>query len=229
MVKPKAILTRDGSTTLLDPCTGSTYHSIHGALTESKLIYITYGLNHMAKLQDDQIHILELGFGTGINAWLSWITSEEKQFHIHYTTVDKFPLEEDVWNDLPYCNPTLYLGSQKFHAIHSVPWNQNVQLDDHFGLKKIYADWQNYQQLAGSMDVVFYDAFGPGSQSELWSQASLQKSYDALKEGGIWLSYCAQGEVKRKLRNIGFQLEPLPGPPGKREVTRAIKTAKNIL
>lgn len=214
------ISTRDGSPTVHSQRFGAMYHSLHGAVVESMHVFIHNGLNCLGPLK--KIKIFELGFGTGLNALLTWDFGLLHDLSIKYTAIDLHPLPENVWSSLEYpirdCN--INPGTD-FLSLHTCPWNQDVKISTHFTLTKLADDWLSYQLESDQYDLLYLDAFGPACQPELWSEDSMKKAHRILSRGGMLVSYCAQGQFRRNLKSAGFRVEKLPGPPGKREMTRA--------
>lgn len=215
----ETVLTADGTVTLYLPDKDETYHSINGALTESLHVFIDAGLKPIAH-QQSSISILEIGFGTGLNALLSWQFARSHRVKIHYCSSEKFPLNESIFSVLHYGEKVAM--EDEFKQLHTCQWNETVKLDEYFSLEKID---QGIEEIIGieNADLVFYDAFAPRVQPELWTISIFEKIYSLMKTGGVLVTYCAKGEVKRNLKAAGFTVETLPGPPGKREMTRARK------
>lgn len=212
--------TADGSNTLFVPELDEHYHSIKGALTESEHIFIQMGLNHSQVLQP---YILEIGFGTGLNAFLTMLEAEKQQRQICFTSIERFPLEEAIVRKLAYPEKIAPEESEKFYALHKAPWNQAVKLSPYFTLHKIKGDFTHFT-FHEHYDVIYFDAFAPEKQPEMWSQFLFNSLYQQLNAGGILTTYCAKGVVRRMLQTAGFKVERLPGPPGgKREILRATK------
>ncbi len=220
------IITSDGSSTLINKDLNTSYHSLHGALQESQHIYIKNGLLEISKKQYE-IKVFELGFGTGVNAWLSLEFALRNKVIIHFTSIEKYIVEESLIQQLNYSNQFQFEnGKSYFNTIHELNWNKKHVINDNFSLNKIKEDWLSFETKE-KFDLIYFDAFGPGSQSELWNQTSLSKAYNILNPQGILVTFCAQGEFRRTLKSIGFQVERLPGPPGKREMTKAVKILTN--
>lgn len=217
--------TADGSYTLYVPELDEHYHSVKGALTESQHIFIEMGLKHSSVAEP---HILEIGLGTGLNAFLTLITAEEMQRKVHYTGIEKYPLTEEVTRSLDY--PALIGKGHEshFNAIHQSKWEEENSLTPYFSLYKIEGDFTHHTFQKG-YDVIYFDAFAPEKQPEMWEQSLFDALYEVLNEGGILTTYCAKGVVRRMLQTAGFLVERLPGPPGgKREILRATKYSKEI-
>ena len=221
ILKKKIVKTRDGSNTIFVPEFEETYHSTHGAIQESLHVFIHSGLNFKTELND--INILEVGFGTGLNTLLSLIDSEETKRNIKYTSLEAYPLKWDLVSKLNYidliCKGKYSATYKKMHICH---WESFYILSPHFSLRKQNIKLQNVL-FDNEFDVVYFDAFAPRVQPDLWTKEVFTSMYKALKPGGVLVTYCAKGSVKRALRYVGFELQSIPGPPGKREMSRAIK------
>ena len=212
--------TADGSFTLYVPELDEHYHSVKGALTESQHIFIDMGLKHS---QATNPYILEIGLGTGLNCFLTYLTSKETGQAIHYTGIERFPLSEEVIDQLDYATLIGKGEKEVYQAIHQAAWNKEVQLSPHFSLHKIEGDFTQYSFL-GKYDLIYFDAFAPEKQPEMWEQPLFDMLYELLNPGGILTTYCAKGVVRRMLQAAGFTIERLAGPPGgKREILRATK------
>ena len=216
--------TADGSYTLYVPELDEHYHSVKGALTESQHIFIDMGLKHSTVPSP---RILEIGLGTGLNCFLTLLTAEETERHIHYTGIERYPLDMETISKLDY--PSLiHKGHETdYFAIHQTPWEKDVELSPWFTLHKLEGDFTCYTFDKG-YDIIYFDAFAPEKQPEMWEQSLFDKLYHILNEGGILTTYCAKGVVRRMLQTAGFKVERLPGPPGgKREILRATKGFMN--
>lgn len=212
--------TADGSNTLFVPELDEHYHSVKGALTESQHIFIQMGLNHS---QAESPHVLEIGFGTGLNAFLTLLEAEKQQRKVCFTSIERYPLKEDIVRKLGYPEIIAPEKSEKFYALHTAPWNQFVEISPCFTLHKIEGDFTHFD-FQSHYDVVYFDAFAPEKQPEMWSQPLFDRLYRQMNPGGILTTYCAKGVVRRMLQAAGFTVERLPGPPGgKREILRANK------
>jgi tRNA U34 5-methylaminomethyl-2-thiouridine-forming methyltransferase MnmC len=215
------ITTSDGSHTLRNKHLNETYHSIHGAVQESTHVFINAGLEHYSKNQRDKnISILEVGFGTGLNALLTLQHAIQHNLNIRYTTLEPFPLTMDVWPKLNYGDRVQ--SEHHFRLLHEVGWDSEVTLVPEFTILKVNAPLQAVQ-LKHNYDIVYYDAFAPMVQPELWVYEALKKVVKALKAGGIFVTYSAKGQLKRDLKNLGLNVETLPGPPGKNEMVRGVR------
>ena len=216
---PRIILTEDGSHSLFIPALQETYHSRHGAIREAQHVFIQHGLMEGLDRFPNELHILEVGFGTGLNAWLTYNALESlPERSISYSTLETHPLEFELIKQLNFAESK---HQAVFLQMHQSAWNDWHMMGD-FRFRKIKEAIQTYSsdQLC---HVIYYDAFGPPSQPEMWTPAIFQRLFDLLENGGIFVTYCAKGQVRRDLMAAGFNVERLPGPPGKREMLRAIK------
>ncbi len=212
------IETSDGSHSLFVRSLNETYHSRHGAMQESQWVFIKQGLDHLQESKKTRIH--EVGFGTGLNGLLAMRWAEEHQVHVHFTTLETNVLSLELAGQLNYASSEQECSV--FLNMHAALWNQDIVITPHFTLHKAQRAVQD-EEAENQYDVVFYDAFGPPTQPEMWTLAIFQRMYAALKPGGIFVTYCAKGQVRRDLQAAGFTVERLPGPPGKREMLRATK------
>ena len=234
--------TEDGSATLFVPELNEHYHSTKGARTESQHIFVDMGLKASVAPTPQ---VLEIGFGTGLNAWLTLVEAERSQRHVHYTGLELYPLDWEMVEPLSYIaadeqiqiNDKTQNAFQLFNHLHTAPWGESVAITPHFTLQKIQVDANAYLEInQGSSedssvslekpgaDIVYFDAFAPEKQPDLWSQELFDHLYVLLNKGGILTTYCAKGVVRRMLQSAGFTVERLPGPPGgKREILRAGK------
>jgi len=212
--------TADGSYTLYVPELDEHYHSVKGALTESQHIFIDMGLKHSPVHCP---HILEIGLGTGLNCFLTFLHAEEEKRPVHYTGIERYPLDAETISKLDYPAIIGKGHESDYLAIHQAPWEKDTLLSSWFTLHKIEGDFTRHDFGKG-YDIIYFDAFAPEKQPEMWEQPLFDKLYDALNEGGILTTYCAKGVVRRMLQAAGFKVERLPGPPGgKREILRATK------
>lgn len=212
-------ITDDGSHTLYLPSMDEHYHSHFGAITESEFIFINTGLRFCMK---EDIRVLEAGFGTGLNALLTAMEAEASGRHIFYFTVEKYPLAESITDALNYGSLKGARGAELFGLIHAAAWNEPVAITPFLTIEKREADLTSYL-IPGTYDIVFFDAFGPDKQPEMWTEEIIKKISGASHSGTVFVTYSAKGSLKRSLRSSGFSVEHLPGPPGKRAITRAVK------
>ena len=222
----KVIETRDGSSSLLIPEMNETYHSTHGAITESEYVFLKMGLHHYIEQHPKQkiINILEIGFGTGLNAWLTAWSVINLDIEIRFTSIEKFPLAQALVEQLNYKDKKeSEKAKELFDHMHKGSWGECFHVSDNFEMEKIETDIFEYSPELSSFDLIYFDAFAPSKQPEMWSQEVLKKMYDVLKPEGVFVTYCAQGQFKRDLKAVGFQTEELDGPPGKKEMTRGTK------
>lgn len=224
------IKTADGSHSLFVEELNEHYHSIHGAIQESKHVFIDAGLKPFISGSTDwyakeiaPLAILEIGLGTGLNAMLTYIETQPSDINIHYTAIEAYPVSADLIGQLNYME---LLNAQKLQAvyskIHACEWGIPVALSNQFNIFKIKNTLQE-AVLENSYHLIYFDAFAPGVQPEMWTEEIFAKLYAVVESGGCLVTYCAKGEVKRTLKRVGFTVESLPGPPGKREMVRAKK------
>ena len=213
------IETSDGSHTLYVPELDEHYHSVHGAVQESMFIFIKNGFDFCSA---SPLNILEVGFGTGLNALLSAIKSKTGNREVNYTSLEKYPLEDSIVNSLNHYKFAGEEGKKIFHLMHSAAWNERVKICTNFYLKKIETDFTK-AQLSGAYDLIYFDAFGPDKQPEMWTAEIFRSIAAVTNDSGVLVTYSAKGEVKRSLIASGFRVTLLPGPPGKRQMIRAVK------
>jgi len=216
-------ITGDGSHTLFVPGLQEHYHSIFGAIAESRHIFLEAGFNYIYK-PFKKISILEIGFGTGLNALLTYCESEVTDCQVKFTTIELNPLNEDIYSRLNYPEFINFSGSHEvFLHLHNLPWNFWNPLTENFSLLKINTSLEAYHPKKEVFDLVYFDAFGPDVQPEMWTEEVFNKMAFGLKKHGVLVTYSTKGTVKRNLKEAGFSLEKLPGPQGKREILRAVK------
>lgn len=225
-MKPKLVVTEDGSSSLFIAELDEHYHSVHGAIQESMHVFINAGLKQKLN-QQSVTEILEIGFGTGLNALLTCTEADAAESAVHYTAIEKYPLNSTLVAELNYCSLVNVENSHEvFSVIHSADWQRSVQVTDFFTLKKQEMDFKDIA-FNNQFDIIYFDAFAPSAQPELWTESIFASMFEALKPDGILVTYCAKGVVKRTMKGVGFTLEALPGPAGKREMTRAHKFKRN--
>lgn len=224
-VKPKIELTADGSHTLFVPELDEHYHSVNGAVQESTHVFIKTGLRHCSK---EVIRIFEVGFGTGLNAFLSMLDVIETDKVIHYTAIEAYPLSENLIQQLNYAQSFSNNYQALYEKMHDVEWGSDQGITPNFQLKKIESDFTqfDFSILADTFDLIYFDAFAPDKQPDMWTQSLFDDMYRISTEGGVLVTYCAKGVVRRMLQAAGYRTERLPGPPGKREMLRATKLSE---
>ena len=216
------IRTSDGSHTVLSEQYGVTYHSRHGAVTESAHIFINAGLRYKAAVQRE-IAILETGFGTGLNGFMTWLEADRRNLNVHYTALELFPVSMEYLVQFDYSTALNVSERQPdFVMLHETAWEQAVALNENFTLEKRRETIEFFRR-PDSFDLIYFDAFAPQAQPELWTVEVLANMYESLRPDGVLVTYCAQGAFKRNLKKVGFTVERLQGPPGKREMTRGNK------
>lgn len=217
------IETRDGSHTLVSEQLQVSYHSRYGAVQESMHVFLSQGLLDVA-LRKNHINVLEIGFGTGLNVLLTYREAIARDLEVIYYAAEAYPISVEQAAQLNY-HP--YLGLEDTPDLltdfHKQAWEKAVAYNSHFSLKKIRSRFEDLILPQNFFDLVYYDAFAPTTQPELWEPDVLKIMFDCLQPGGILVTYSAKGSVKRNLKSLGFEIESLPGPPGKREMTRARK------
>lgn len=219
----KLFPTQDGSNSIYSEEFGVSYHSKYGAVQESRHVFIEAGLFYKA-IEKKELSVLDIGFGTGLNAFLTFLEAERLVLKVDYTAVEAYPVSLEMAAALDF--PMILKASDHapaFEEMHRSCWATKVYLRPHFVLEKIQATFESLDFIP-RFDVVYYDAFAPATQPVLWEVPMMQKMYDALLPDGILVTYCAKGSFKRALKLAGFQVESLKGPPGKREMTRAHKS-----
>lgn len=234
-------ITGDGSHTLFVPSLNEHYHSIFGAITESEHIFIRAGLLGLPGTLKD-ISILEVGFGTGLNALLTCLHALYADLSVKYVAIEKYPLPIEMTSQFNFSElieyqriisskvlsefensdeMTSHYAAEIFRNIHKFPWNEWAEITSRFHLNKIQTDLKDFLPEQNAFDLVYFDAFGPDIQPEMWTAEIFNKISAGIKHGGVLVTYSTKGVVKRNLKGAGFAIEKLPGPPGKREMLRA--------
>jgi tRNA U34 5-methylaminomethyl-2-thiouridine-forming methyltransferase MnmC len=213
------IETSDGSHTIFVPELNEHYHSIHGAIQESSFIFINNGFDFC---KADPLNIFEVGFGTGLNALLTAIKSIDGEREVNYTSIEKYPISQKIISSLNHPYIAGLNGKKIYDSIHSSAWNKKVNICKNFNLTKIRGDITT-SHLSGKYDLIFFDAFGPDKQPEMWTKDIFARIASITVKDGVFVTYSAKGEVQRNLKACGFKVNLLPGPPGKRQIIRGIK------
>jgi len=227
------ITTGDGSHTLFSEQFNEIYHSRHGAIQESRHVYVMQGLDYVlsSPLGEDArradgvaVRILEIGFGTGLNTLLTMLEAEKRNLRVEYTALELYPVAIETIKELNY---TQQLGYEycygPYHSLHLVRWNEMHELTHYFSFKKVNESVFTYHISLATYHLIYFDAFAPNHQPEMWTAEVFQKMYDSLVPGGILVTYCSKGDVQRAMKVAGFTEEKLQGPPGKKEMLRAHK------
>jgi len=216
----KVIITADGSSTIHLPKWDEQYHSKHGAIQEAMHVFIKSGLSLFL---DRKLSILEIGFGTGLNSFITFLEAEKMNLMIDYVGVEAYPVDAEEIKKLNYVSE---LNAEKdkevFSGMHQQNWNEKLQISSEFCLTK-RKQFFNEINDKNIFDLIYFDAFGARVQPELWTEEIFKIMYLALKESGVLVTYSAKGSVRRAMQAVGFKVERLPGPPGKREMLRATK------
>jgi tRNA U34 5-methylaminomethyl-2-thiouridine-forming methyltransferase MnmC len=221
LMNPDLIFTADGSPTLYIPEMNEQYHSLNGAVTESNFVYLEKGYSfHKA----ENPVVFEVGFGTGLNALITAIHAEKTGRPTFYIAIEKYPLDDVFFEKLNYGVFFQERGVELYRLIQQAPWGEVLQINPFFRFLKIKGDITGSEwQLPESCDVIYFDAFGPDKQPEVWSEQIFSRLFSFTSPGGVLVTYSAKGEVRRRMLSAGFKTEKLPGPPGKKEMLRGIK------
>ena len=219
-MKREIIITSDGSSTIQLPEWNEQYHSIHGAIQEAQHVFIKSGLKLFC---NRELNILEIGFGTGLNCFITFLEAVKLGLKINYIGVEAYPVEQNEIQKLNYVEE-LKAGNfnKEFKAMHTNDWGVNSVISSAFNLEK-RKQFFNEIEINNEIDLIYFDAFGARVQPELWTEAIFEKMFKALKSEGKLVTYSAKGSVRRALQAVGFEVERLNGPPGKREMLRATK------
>lgn len=219
-MKREIIITDDGSTTIHIPEWNEQYHSTHGAIQEAYHVFIKNGLS---LFKDQEVNIMEIGFGTGLNCLITYLEAEKYNLNIDYVGVEAYPISNEEKRSLNYISELNATSKNEiFEKIHSIPWNEKHIFSNHYSLTKRQQLFEEIDDLS-SFDLIYFDAFGARVQPELWTESIFKKMYNALNINGVLVTYSAKGSVRRAMQSVGFKVERLQGPPGKREMLRATK------
>ena len=216
----KLFQTADGSNSLMSEQFGVSYHSKHGAVQETQHVFINAAFNHISL---PKVKLLEIGFGTGLNALMTLQNSRKTNKEVEYVAVEAYPVSMETVESLDY--HTMLKDNtleQPLKTMHQLESHVLTEIESNFKFEKRIMLFEDIDE-SNQYDIIYFDAFAPNAQPELWDVDLLAKMYRALKKGGILTTYCAKGQVKRNLKSLGFTVESIPGPPGKREMTRALK------
>ena len=221
-MKREILITSDGSTTIHLPDWDEQYHSKHGAIQESYHVFLRSGFDKIIEKNKD-ISILEIGFGTGLNAFITFLEAEKNTVKINYVGVEAYPISSEEVLKLNYVKELEATENQQiFNNMHAYSWEEKQTISKDFLLTKRK---QFFQEITdeNAFDLIYFDAFGAQNQPELWTEDIFLRMYKAIKENGILVTYSAKGSVRRAMQTVGFTVERIPGPPGKREMLRATK------
>ncbi|SHH34115.1 tRNA (5-methylaminomethyl-2-thiouridine)(34)-methyltransferase MnmD [Winogradskyella jejuensis] len=239
-MKRKIITTGDGSKTIQIEDWNEQYHSVHGAINEANHVFIKHGLLHFfnqfghAELDsashhnslfdnnNQEISILEIGFGTGLNAFLTLIEAEKLKKTISYVGVEAYPVKQEEIEVLNYVDLISTQHQTKFELLHTSPWDEVITVSKYFQLKKEEKFFKDISAIS-KFDIVYFDAFGARVQPDLWTEDIFRLMYHAMKPSSVLVTYSAKGSVRRAMQSVGFEVERLEGPPNKRHMLRAIK------
>ncbi|MDR0755246.1 MAG: tRNA (5-methylaminomethyl-2-thiouridine)(34)-methyltransferase MnmD [Prevotellaceae bacterium] len=213
------VKTADGSHTVKIADIDEHYHSVNGALSESLHVFINNGFYYVNK---NRFNILEIGFGTGLNAMLTFMEAEKSDRIAEYTALELYPVDKEIFCKLNYAEILNVDSNKYFLPLHTCEWNKSIELSKNFTFKKINIDLNKYTD-DKLFDVIYFDAFAPDKQSELWSERIFEKMFSILNNGGILVTYSSKGEVKRSMRSVGFTVKRLQGAAGKHHMIRAEK------
>ncbi len=221
----KLLITEDDSHTVYSEQYGAHYHSVYGALEESIHVFISAGLYHAYRRGKTTISIFEMGMGTGLNALLTAIEAEQLDLKVDYCTIESDPIPSEKVEELNYPNLLDHVSCQDIqYQIHRCSWNESIAINEHFVFRKILGKLEE-TVLTQKVDLIYYDAFAPSCQANLWTEDIHSKLYDSLADDGVLVTYCTQGAFRRTLENLGYKIERLNGPGRKREMLRATKAA----
>ena len=219
-MKREIIITSDGSTTIHLPDWDEQYHSKHGAIQEAYHVFIEHGLTPISK---NEVSILEIGFGTGLNSFITFLEANKNNFTIEYVGIERYPVAIDEVEKLNYVSELKATNFKAiFQTLHTSSWEEKHQITPEFSLLK-QKQFFSEIEYENRFDVIYFDAFGARVQPELWTEEIFAKMFLALKNKGVLVTYSAKGSVRRAMQAVGFTVERLPGPPGKREMLRATK------
>jgi tRNA U34 5-methylaminomethyl-2-thiouridine-forming methyltransferase MnmC len=219
--KREIITSGDGSHTVRIPELNTSYHSRHGAIQESVHVFIRAGLHHLVeKGWEGELNIFEMGFGTGLNAFLTLLEAQRLNLKVHYTAVEQFPLTNEEAHVLNYPDTLGHRGL--FLQLHHCPWQKEERITDFFTLSKHPINLKEFSTTR-SMHLIYFDAFDPATQPEVWTVEVFEQMYSLVSPGGLLLTYCSKGDVRRAMKSAGFRIKKIPGPWGKRDMVRGYR------
>ena len=218
-MESKIVITNDGSHSIFNAKINECYHSKHGAIVEAEHVFIRNGFSVFNK---PEINILEIGFGTGLNALLTSKEAKDKAIQVNYHAIELYPINKDIYMQLNFAD-LIGIEREILSKLHNCSWKKQNNINSYFNLKKHHISIEKYETNL-KFDVIYFDAFSPEKQPELWEENIFKKMYGFLKTNGFLVTYCAKGAVKRTMRKVGFEIIVLDGPPGKRQMTRAKKS-----
>lgn len=219
----KLIITNDGSHSIFNPKIKECYHSRHGAIVEAEHVFIRNGFSSSNK---SNLNILEVGFGTGLNALLTYQKAVQKSIKVNYHGIEAYPVKKENYKNLNFAE-LIGIEKEKLLILHSCNWQEKIKISTYFSLTKDHAKLEDYNSNI-KFDIIYFDAFSPDKQPEIWDEFIFNKMYALLEKDGFLVTYCAKGAVKRTMKKVGFEVVVLDGPPGKRQMTRGNKTSKII-
>ena len=216
----KIVITNDGSHSIFNDKINECYHSKHGAIVEAEHVFIRNGFSRSIK---KDLSILEIGMGTGLNTLLTKQKANIKKVNVSYHAIELYPIKKNVFSKLNFTD-LIGMHQQELLDIHICDWGKHNIIDEYFNLRKDCINAESFTTDT-KFDIIYFDAFSPEKQPELWSEQIFRKMFDFLKADGFLVTYCAKGIVKRTMKKVGFDIEVLDGPPGKRQMTKANKTS----
>ena len=219
-MKNKLVITNDGSHSIFNSKINECYHSKHGSIVEAEHVFIKHGLSAVNKTK---LNILEVGFGTGLNALLTYQKTSQRSINVNYHTIETHPIEEKIYKQLNFTD-LIGLEQEDLLKIHNCSWDVEHVISPYFKIKKNHTALEKYNTDI-RFDIIYFDAFSPDKQEELWTKKIFENMYKILKNDGFLVTYCAKGIVKRTMKSVGFEVVVLDGPPGKRQMTRCNRSA----
>jgi tRNA U34 5-methylaminomethyl-2-thiouridine-forming methyltransferase MnmC len=225
----KLVTTKDGSQTVYVSSIDETYHSINGAVSESLHVYINSGFNYLCNQGLNNIRLMEIGFGTGLNAFLTLMESIKNKINVEYTALEPYPLDQAIIKKLNYGKDMGHDEEVKFAQLHETTWERRTKITENFTLLKLKSKLEAFDPRSAKYNLVYFDAFASGKQPKIWSLENMTKLSRSMEEKGVFVTYSAMGKLKRDLRLAGFEVESLPGAIGKREMVRGTLSTGEIV